>query len=75
MSRADPGSTGTPVDRAISDLVRLRSSDPAARHAMHAIELTRLTLETFGAEKHRPPGGSNEAEAGADRESSESPRW
>jgi hypothetical protein len=44
------GATRTPPEKvksAIADLVRLRSSDPAARHAMHAIRLTRLTLEEF----------------------------
>lgn len=35
------------VDAAIADLAELRSSDPAAQPAMHAITLTRLTLESF----------------------------
>lgn len=35
------------VDAAIADLSELHSSDPAARPAIHAIELTRLTLESF----------------------------
>jgi len=35
------------VRAAISELDELRSSDPAARSAHHAIELTRLTLECF----------------------------
>lgn len=35
------------VEAAITDLSELHSSDPAARPAVHAINLTRLTLESF----------------------------
>lgn len=35
------------VADAIADLAELSSNDPAARHAVHAIRLTRLTLESF----------------------------
>ena len=75
MIRSAPDPADTRLDHAISELAQLRSTDPAARHAMHAIKLTRSTLETFGAAKHRPSGGSNAgAEPGPDDESSESPR-
>jgi hypothetical protein len=42
------------VADAIADLAGLRSSDPAARHAVHAIRLTRLTLESFWVDERRP---------------------
>lgn len=35
------------LEAVISDLSELRSTDPAARPAMHAVNLTRLTLESF----------------------------
>lgn len=35
------------LDAAITDLSELRSTDPAARAAIHAIKLTRITLESF----------------------------
>ena len=44
MSRDD----GVPtVEDVITDLRTLRSGDPAARSAMHAIALARITLESF----------------------------
>jgi hypothetical protein len=43
--KAKTASSG--VEEAIADLAGLRSSDPAARHAVRAIRLTRLTLEQF----------------------------
>ena len=44
------------VAEAIADLAALRSSDPAARHAVHAIRLTRLILESFWTEPSSPVG-------------------
>jgi hypothetical protein len=35
------------IEAAITDLSELRSTDPAARPAVHAINLTRITLESF----------------------------
>jgi hypothetical protein len=35
------------LDAAIADLSELHSRDPAALPAIHAIRLTRLTLESF----------------------------
>ena len=35
------------LEAAITDLSELRSTDPAARPAVHAINLTRITLESF----------------------------
>ena len=35
------------VDDAIAELADLRSSDPAARSALHALKLTQFTLETW----------------------------
>ncbi len=51
--------TAEPVQRddALAELATLRSSDPAARHAMHAIELTRLTLEAFWVDEQQPGPG------------------
>ncbi len=48
---ADVGRPTGRVDDAIAELAGLRSTDPAARSALHAIKLTRLTLECFF---HRP---------------------
>ncbi len=48
MSGHDRTSEPVQLEDALADLETLRSSDPAARHAMHAIKLTRLTLEAFG---------------------------
>ncbi len=45
----DHGPPSARVHDAIAELDELRSSDPAARSAMHAIKLTRLTLECFWA--------------------------
>ena len=59
MSRAVPDSVGNRVDHVLGDLAQLRSSDPAARHAMHAIKLTRLTLETFGSAGRLPASDSD----------------
>ena len=36
-----------PVADAIAELAELHSSDPAARSALHAVALTRFTLESF----------------------------
>ncbi len=54
MSDDRPGTPGVPIDAVIADLARLRSTDPAARHAVHAIKLTGLTLESFGRPRRRP---------------------
>lgn len=43
--RPDPQS-GRVAD-AIAELAELHSPDPAARAALHAVALTRLTLESF----------------------------
>ena len=48
MNRRDHRPEPVQSEDALADLATLRSRDPAARHAMHAIKLTRLTLETFG---------------------------
>lgn len=43
---------GVQVEDVVAELATLRSSDPAARHAVHAIKLTSLTLESFGLDEH-----------------------
>lgn len=57
MSGHDSARVPVPLHDALADLATLHSSDPAARHAMNAIKLTRLTLERFGAaeESSTPP--------------------
>lgn len=45
VARPDPPS-GHVAD-AIAELADLHSSDPAARAALHAVALTRFTLESF----------------------------
>lgn len=52
---------------ALADLATLRSSDPAARHAMHAIKLTRLTLETFGVSRPTLADDTRSGTAGSSR--------
>jgi hypothetical protein len=47
MTDREAKTASSGVEDAIADLAGLRSSDPAARHAVHAIRLTRLTLEQF----------------------------
>ena len=42
------------VADAIAELRELRSSDPAARAAVHAIKLTQLTLETLWSPPDQP---------------------
>ncbi len=44
------------VEEAIRDLAELRSRDPAALPAVHAIALTRLTLESFWLDQSSGPG-------------------
>lgn len=44
------------LDAAIADLAELRSSDPAALPAIHAIALTRLTLQSFWRRDVDPSG-------------------
>ena len=41
------GGQAAQVEAVIADLSELRSSDPAARPAVHAIRLAQLTLEAF----------------------------
>ena len=48
-SSGDRGPLSARVEDAIAELDELRSSDPAARSAVHAIKLTQLTLESFWA--------------------------
>jgi len=55
----EPSAAHVTVTEAIADLAELRSSDPAARHAAHAIRLTRLTLESFWID---PPSSYDAAE-------------
>jgi hypothetical protein len=47
MTDREARTASSGVEDAIADLAGLQSSDPAARHAVHAIRLTRLTLEQF----------------------------
>lgn len=58
MSDDRPATPDAPIDAVIADLARLRSTDPAARHAVHAIKLTGLTLESFGRPTRRPEAGA-----------------
>ena len=59
---SDDGTRGrVRVEDVVAELATLRSSDPAARHAEHAIKLTSLTLESFWVEE---PHG--DADVGAD---------
>lgn len=53
------------VEDAIRDLRGLRSHDPAARPAVHAIALTRLTLESFWLD--RPNTGERTGERTEER--------
>ena len=52
------------VDDAVAELATLRSNDPAARHAVHAIRLTALTLESFGVGERDDPDGGNVEDGG-----------
>ncbi len=54
MSRHDRTTKPVQRDDVLADLATLRSSDPAARHAMHAIKLTSLTLEAFWVDEQQP---------------------
>lgn len=47
MTDREANTASSGVEDAIADLAGLQSNDPAARHAVHAIRLTRLTLEQF----------------------------
>lgn len=63
MNRAAPR-TRVQVEDAVADLATLHSDDPAARHAVHAIKLTRLTLESFWLDRRWPSAdGQGPAEA------------
>lgn len=46
------------VAEAIGDLRELRSTDPAARSAIHAVQLARLTLECFWCRSEPQPDDS-----------------
>lgn len=56
MTGGDTAPMRALVDDAIADLGAIRSSDPAARHAVHAIGLTRITLESFWVDALRADG-------------------
>jgi len=53
VNEREPNPTPSAVADAIADLAALRSDDPAARHAVRTIRLTRLTLESFWIDRHR----------------------
>lgn len=53
MRARETNAAPTAVADAIADLAALRSDDPAARHAIHTIRLTRLTLESFWIDRRR----------------------
>ena len=61
---SDDGTRGrVRVEDVVAELATLRSSDPAARHAEHAIKLTSLTLESFWVEE---PHGDGDVGADVD---------
>ena len=59
MNGREPPDPHVTVADAVAELGALRCSDPAARHAVHVIRLTRLTLEAFwlGGRRNDADGG------------------